>query len=162
MLHVAFGELPRGGCKYMFAGELRGGINERHTILELVAKAKRSARLIQSGSSPEPATQRLIQEPAVQQKIDGQNRRFHLQPAQRSIPPLEGCVERFFHGFGRPQAHDDGPDSFDALRLAQQKDYLCLLASFERDNDLLRCAGVRSGAESIVETGAAETRRIRS
>src|ERR1700733_158130 len=121
MLHVAFGELPRGRCKNVLAGELRGGINERHAVLQLIAKAKRAARLIQRGSAPESAAERLIEEPAVQQKIDGQDRRLYLQRAERSIPPPARRVERFFHVVGRLQAFDYSPDTLDVLRLAQQK-----------------------------------------
>ena len=42
---------------------------ERHHVLELIAKAIRAARLIKRRSRPDATGQRLIEQPAVEQKF---------------------------------------------------------------------------------------------
>ena len=60
MLDVALDELPGGRAQQMLAryGRLRGG--KCHAVLQLVAKAVSTARLIEPRAGPDAAGQRLI------------------------------------------------------------------------------------------------------
>jgi len=69
VLHVAFGELPRGGTQQMFPREVRQHVRQCHAILQLIAETERTARLIKPGARPEPASQRLIQQPAIEHDV---------------------------------------------------------------------------------------------
>ncbi len=94
MLHVSFDELPGSGLQDHLSRDIRRGIDKRQRILQLVAKAIRAARLIQSGSPPDPAAQRLIEQPAIHHEIHGQHRRLDLNCGQEAIPPLASLRER--------------------------------------------------------------------
>ena len=61
MLDVALDELPRGRAQQVLAchGRLHGG--QRHAVLQLVAKAIGTARLVEARAGPDAAGQRLIQ-----------------------------------------------------------------------------------------------------
>ena len=69
MLRIAFGELACRRHQNVFPSNLWRGVQKRHGILQLIAESESSARLIQRGPAPEPATQRLIQQPAVQEMV---------------------------------------------------------------------------------------------
>ncbi len=52
-LHVALAELMRGGAEQLLAQQFRARVNQRHRILQLVAKTERAARLIKSRARPQ-------------------------------------------------------------------------------------------------------------
>ena len=71
MLHVAFLELLRGRCRmHMLARTCGMAVHQRHHILQLVAESERSARLIERRASPDAATERLVQQPVVDERIE--------------------------------------------------------------------------------------------
>src|SRR2546426_4773 len=67
--HVTLWELSRGGTQNLRARYLRLRVNQRHHVLQLIAKTKRAARLIESRSSADAARQRLIEQPTIDQSI---------------------------------------------------------------------------------------------
>ncbi len=93
VLHVPFLKLPRGGAEQMLAQQARLGMNEGHRILQLIAEAERPAGLVEPGASPHPARERLIDEPAVGQEIDGRLRRFNVDHAKRTAPVVPDAFE---------------------------------------------------------------------
>src|SRR4030095_7740625 len=86
MLDVTFDELTTGAPKEMLARERRRGVDERHCILQLVAKAEGSSRLVITAARPQAARHRLIDQPAVGQHIERRVRRIHLHGAKRALP----------------------------------------------------------------------------
>src|SRR5436305_2708782 len=65
VLHVAFLELPRR-CTYDLGPRfLRGAVDDCHRILELVAEAECTTRLIEGGPAPHSTGEGLVHEPAV-------------------------------------------------------------------------------------------------
>ncbi len=71
VLNVAFDELPAGAHQQMGADQPRLGVNERHDVLQLVAEAERAARLVIPAARPESAGERLVDQPAVGEHVDG-------------------------------------------------------------------------------------------
>ena len=96
MLHIAFLKLAGGGAQNMVAREIPPRHQERHHILQLIAKPVSAARLIKRGAGPQPAGQRLIQKPAVEHKVHRAVGRPDLDGAQVGVPlPLHVGQERF-------------------------------------------------------------------
>ena len=84
VLHVPFAELARGGAEQVLAEQPRLGMHQGHRVLQLVAEAERAARLIEARARPHAAGQRLIDEPAVGQEVDGRVGRFDSRPRPAS------------------------------------------------------------------------------
>ena len=97
MLHVSFDELPRSSAQNHLARDIRRRIDKCQRILQLVTKPISAARLIQSGTSPDAAAQRLVEQPAIHQEIDGKHRRLDLNRGQESIPPTPRGRESLFN-----------------------------------------------------------------
>ena len=71
VLHVALGELARRGAAAICARSMLGrGPGQRHRVLQLVAKAVGAAGLVEAGLRPQPAGHRLVQQPAVDQRVE--------------------------------------------------------------------------------------------
>ena len=66
MQHVACFKLIVGAAYNMGARQIRAGVDQRHHILQLVAEAIGPARLIERRTTPGTASQRLIEQPAVE------------------------------------------------------------------------------------------------
>ena len=87
MLDIAFHELPRGCAQDVVARDVGRGVRESHDILQLVAEAVRTTRLIKGGAAPDTATESLVNQPTVEQKICRKLRRFHFDRAEEPVPP---------------------------------------------------------------------------
>ena len=70
VLDVAFDELPAGGPEQMRSGELGPRQQQRHHVLQLIAKAEGAARLVVARARPETAAHVLIDEPPVDQHVE--------------------------------------------------------------------------------------------
>jgi hypothetical protein len=84
MLDVARQKLVSGGSQKMLARDFALGVVKRHYVLELVAKAVRAAHLIKPGAPPNPAGQRLIEQPAIEENI-------HASIGRRNVQTCRGC-----------------------------------------------------------------------
>ena len=86
MLDVALDELSRRRAQQVLArhGRLRG--DQRHAVLQLVAEAVGTARLVERRARPDAAGQRLIQQPAVQHDIHRPVGGLHLDRAEHIVP----------------------------------------------------------------------------
>ena len=71
MLNISFQELTGRAPQQVLAHQMRPGVDERHHVLQLIAETVGPARLIKPGAAPQPATQGLIQQPAVGQHVHG-------------------------------------------------------------------------------------------
>ena len=92
--HIARFELVPRRFQNLRARNVRAGVQQRHHILKLVAEAKRPARLIQRGASPQTASQRLIHQPAVEHYIHAWVGRFNGDDVQDLIPLSVGRIAR--------------------------------------------------------------------
>src|SRR5262245_21270332 len=86
VLYVALLELPRRRAQQVLARQLGPAVNQGHDVLELVAKAVGAARLIIRRARPEPATQRLVQQPAIDEQIERAVGRRDLDGAEYLVP----------------------------------------------------------------------------
>ena len=83
VLHVAFDELTARRAEQVRARELGPRERQRHHVLQLIAKAERAAGLVVAAARPEPAADRLVQQPVVQQRIERIVRGSNLHGAER-------------------------------------------------------------------------------
>ena len=86
VLDVAGGELARRGQDDLLAQQRRRGPGERHRVLQLVAKAVGAAGLVEAGPRPEPAGDRLVQQPAVDHRVEERIGRAHDGRAEQLVP----------------------------------------------------------------------------
>ncbi len=157
--HVPLGELVRGVQDDLGAG--RGGVEQeqRQGVLQLVPVAERAARLVEGGAAPEPAAQRLVGEPPVDQQVEGRRRRRHAHAADQVRPARAGLGQGLGHGSRPAPAGDQlgrrllgrGPGG-----LAQQEGGLDRLARRDRQRQALREARLQAGAGAAVELGAGQ------
>src|SRR6266480_270999 len=124
VLDIAFDKLPRGRSQDVAACNLGCGIHEGHYVLQLVTEAVSAARLIKGRAAPNPATESLIKQPAVEQKIRGKLGRFHFDRAQEAVPPLAGFLECGLDVRGIAKSVNEGACLFFIVRLPKKKDYL--------------------------------------
>ncbi len=73
----------------MFARDVGSRHNERHHILQLIAKAIGAARLVIRRARPHAACQHLIQKPIVQHDVERAIGRAHLHGLNH-LAPLPG------------------------------------------------------------------------
>src|SRR5262245_28166577 len=93
VLHVSFLELVCGRTKKMFAQQNRTGVDKGHGVLKLIPESERTSRLVESRAGPKAATDRLIEQPAISQNIQGGMRRFDLNRAERPRPMRTGEIQ---------------------------------------------------------------------
>ena len=128
--------------------------HERHHVLELVAEAVGAAGLIEGGAGPDPAGERLVEQPPVQHQVHGAVRRLHLDGAERVVPlgrdVLQG--ERDIRG---AMADHERARSLQGVALAEQEDDLVPAAGGQLDHHLERRARVEPGADPPGRRGPA-------
>src|SRR5262249_14426387 len=81
VLDIAFHELSRGGAQDVLASQMRRSVHETHDILQLISKPIGAARLIKGRPAPDSATESLIRQPAVEQKVRRNLGCFHFDRA---------------------------------------------------------------------------------
>src|SRR5207253_939546 len=80
---------------------------ERGSVLELVAKAERAARLIERRPPPQAAGERLVEEPAVRHEIEAAARCLHLDRGQRRLPVGAHLIQSLVERSRLPIARDE-------------------------------------------------------
>ena len=119
-------------------------MGEGHAVLKLIAEAISARCLIESRAAPDPARQRLVEQPAIDQHIHFRIGRFYLQGAERFIPivfdiresGIEVRIAIFFEK--RLRIVPVGPPT-------EQQDNLFFFAGREDDLGLLRAARIETG-----------------
>src|SRR5207253_5615366 len=81
VLDVTFHELPRGRAQDMLASQVWRGVHEGHHVLQLITEPVSATRLIKRRAAPDSATESLIKQPAVEQKVRGKIGCFHFDRA---------------------------------------------------------------------------------
>src|SRR6266571_2354770 len=146
MLDITFHELPRGRAQDVVARDIGRGVHEGHDILQLVAEAVSATRLIKGGAAPDAATERLVKQPAVEQKICGKLGCFYFNRAQEPVPPMAGFLECSFDVRGIAKATNESTRFFFVVRLAEEKSHLGGVPRFNLDHDLHGGARVEASA----------------
>ena len=145
VLHVALGELPGRGAQKVGARHLRPREGQRHAVLQLVTEAVGAAGLIKPGPRPDPAGERLVHEPAVQEDVHRAVGRADLDRAKERGPVvLHLGQERL--GIGRAQPLDQMAGGRVAVGLADQEDERHRLAWAQGQAALQGSAGVEGRA----------------
>ena len=86
VLHVALDELARGGAQDVSRASRGSRMDERHDVLQLVAKAIGAAGLVERRARPDTTGQRLVEQPAVHQHVERAVRRLDLTAPSSSLP----------------------------------------------------------------------------
>jgi len=84
--NISLQELVGRTAQEMFPGKLRFCIYQRHRILQLVAEAECSARLVESAARPDAARQGLVEEPAVGEHVESLIWSLHVNCAKGAVP----------------------------------------------------------------------------
>ena len=107
VLDVALDELAGGRAQQVLAREVRARERQRHHVLELVAEAERSARLVVAGARPHAAAQVLVEQPAVHQQVERVVRSAHLDGVERPVPARLTASERCAAAAAEPWRSDE-------------------------------------------------------
>jgi hypothetical protein len=70
VLDVALDELPGRSAQQMLAREIGPREQQRHHVLQLIAKPERAAGLVVPAACPEATAHGLIEQPAIEQEIN--------------------------------------------------------------------------------------------
>src|ERR1700693_906645 len=100
MFYIALAELVCRRPQKMLTGQGRFGVDERHRVLQLVAKSESPTRLIKTGAPPKTAAQDLIQQPPVGHQVYRYVGSFHLDRAKSCLPILTNAFESRLGGTG--------------------------------------------------------------
>ena len=86
--HVALLELVGGAGEDMRAGALRVGVQQGQHVLQLIAVADGATGLIEAGAGQNARGQGLVEQPAIDQQIEGRVGGLHLNRTEQAIPVL--------------------------------------------------------------------------
>ena len=160
VLDVAFDELPAGGAEQMRSGEVGPRQQQRHHVLQLIAKAEGAARLVVARARPETAAHVLIDEPPVDQHVERIVRRADLDRLERPVP---GCLRPVCSAATASSTvrvtRDQPLDVIGVRALAQQEQDPATLSRIQDDLHVQRRAGIQPGAELRLERHVAQRRR---
>src|SRR5205814_8289330 len=136
VLYIPFHELSRGRAQDVVPCEVGRGVHEGHHVLQLVAEAVSAARLIKGRATPDAATESLVKQPTVEQKIRGKLGCFHFDRAQEPVPPMAGFMECRLDVGGIAKTSHESACCFFVVRLPEEKSHLDGLSRFNLDPDL--------------------------
>ena len=100
VLDVSLHELARRRPDEVLAGQVRPRQGQGEDVLDLVPESVRPARLVVAGARPEPARDILVEEPAVDEEVEGVVRRRDADGPERLFP---GRLHRGELGLGGRQ-----------------------------------------------------------
>src|ERR1700693_1751703 len=93
MLDIALEELMGRRPHKMLAGKRRLGVDERHRVLQLVAKSVSPTGLIKTSAPPKTTAQNLVQQPAIGHQVHRYVRSSHLNNTKRLLPIFPSVFE---------------------------------------------------------------------
>ena len=161
VLHVPLAELAAGGAEKMFAQQAGLGMHEGHRVLQLIAEAERAAGLVESRPRPHAAGERLVDEPAVGQEVDGRVGRFDVDRAERAAPVVPDPFQGPVGVAGAAEALHELPRLLFAAGGAEDEDDFLFLSVLECDRDLHGGAGIEPRADAAGEPNAAQGGGVR-
>ena len=146
MLDIAVHELTARTAKQVLAHECGVRVDERHHVLQLVAEAEGSPRLVVAAARPEAAGHRLVQQPTVGEHVKRRIGRLNLHGAERALPVRFHRVQRAMGGGRSPKAlHQAARVSNIPTRAKAEGDF-ALLAIGKLERDLEGGAGIERRA----------------
>src|SRR3990170_931118 len=145
MLDITLLELMGCAQEEMLTHEPRLGVDERHHVLQLVAETEGAPRLVVSAAGPKTARERLVQEPAIGQDINGRVGCFHLHCAKRVIPVLPHLFERAARDGRSPETTHQFAGVIGISSCAEPEDDLALLPVGQIEGNLDSGTGIQSG-----------------
>ena len=159
VLHVAFDELSRRCEQDVCAADIRTGVDQGEDVLQLISEPERAARLIRSRPCPDPAAQRLVGQPAVDDEIEGIIRRAHADGAEHVVPGPSGRSERLRRRGKRLVTRDQFARLRHVAPLAKHEGDLPGFVRREFNDDLECRARVQTRAASTGQPRTQERRR---
>src|SRR4029079_18914020 len=145
VLNITLRELARSGPQQMLACDIAGRDAEGHHVLELVTEPIAPAQLIKRRACPNPANQRLIEHPAIQQYVHRPLRRPDLYGAQHVVPTANDFVQERVH-VGATVSVEQPTRLFPPLGLSKKPDNLRTFSCLQLNRQLQRGTGVDAGA----------------
>ena len=148
VLNVTFDKLARCGAQQMFARDISFRHAERHHVLELVAETVCAAQLIERRTGPHAATERLVEQPAIEHEIHAGIGRRDLDRAEQVVPEPGDAAEHFVEICGSI-ALQQIARLVSIVRLPQKENDLNARAGLQFNCGLQRGTGIEAGAESF-------------
>ena len=119
---------------------------QRHDVLQLIAKAERPAGLVVAAARPETAADRLVEQPAIHQRVERVVRRVHLHGVERPIPVRLHPAERRQGVLHAAVARDELACVIAIRALSQQEEQLAPLSRPQQASNLKRRARIQACA----------------
>src|SRR5206468_1137094 len=126
-LDIALRKLVSGSAHELLAEERGLAVEERHRVLELIAEAERTTGLVEPASTPHPAGEHLVDQPAVREEVERRIRRLNVDRAERAIPIRPHRVQRDLSSAGSAEASDDVSGIGEIAPRSEQEHDLSLL-----------------------------------
>jgi len=102
MLYIARRKLARSAQHNLVSQQTRLHPHQCHGILQLIPETRGTTRLIETGFRRHAARQRLVQKPAIHQRIQQRIRSAYREFAQQRIPMdchrLQALCRHFLQG----------------------------------------------------------------
>ena len=149
VLNVSLDELT--GCRVqdVFPNESGSRQQQRQRILQLIAEPERAARLVESRSSPDPARQRLVEQPAVQHQVHRTIRRPDVDYAKKIVPIRCRPAERLVHDVAIAVPLDEIPRVRLVLGIAKDANQYLFFAGTEVDTHANRPARIERRPHAV-------------
>ncbi len=160
MLDIPLGELATGGQQDLFPRQMRPGGAEGHDVLQLIAETIGTARLVETGPTPDAAAQGLIAQPAIDQQIGGSFGGAHLDRSQEIVPPGHGPGEGVLQGQLMLETEHQFPGPDRRFGLTQHADDITVFAR-RQFNGYPECrAGIKARADPFGQPGQFHADRL--
>ena len=161
MFHIALAELMGRRAQKMLTSQVWFGVNQRHRVLQLVAKSECPAGLIKTGAAPKPTAQDLIQQPSVGHQVYRCVGSFHLDRAKRLLPIFPNAFKGGLGGTGFTIAFNQALCVRQVATGSQAKPGLTFLSVRQIKCDLHGPARIQSNPRFTGEALTVQRRRIR-
>ena len=145
VLDISLLELTARAQQQVLAHQPGLGVDERHHVLQLVAEAEGTARLIVAAACPDTTREGLVHQPAVGQHIDRRVGCFHLHRAERVIPVMPHCFERTARRQRSAEALHELAGLIGVAPDAEPEDDVAFLTVGQIKTHLDRGAGIQAG-----------------
>ena len=159
MLHVTFFKLVRSREQDLFARDVRLAIDKRHHVLQLIAKTKSAAGLIESSARPHATRERLVQQPAVEHRVQCRVGCVYFDSSEQFVPVGQHAFEGGVNVSRVTESRDYGLRRLFRLRFAEQEDHFACFVGRELDTRLDRRARIEAGAVSSGQVQPSQRRR---
>jgi hypothetical protein len=146
------------GLDDLLAHEIGSRVDERECVLQLVAETERARGLVGRGAPPQPARERLVEQPTVHEQVERGLGRADLHCVEHLAPHRANARQRLTDRTGCAVAGDELAGFLEPRGLAEQERDLAALARVERDLGHERAAVVVEAAASPVEALAPHRR----